>query len=125
MKKAFAKVRILYLILFFSGFAGLGYEMVWTRMLSVVLGHEIVAVLAVVAAFFSGLALGAWSLDGVVSRSLQPGRWYAVLELGIGLWSLFVIMIMPVTNRFAASLAGIDPSVISLLFSSSIRNCSR
>jgi spermidine synthase len=111
MKKEIAKVRILYLILFFSGFAGLGYQMVWTRMLSVVLGHEIVAVLAVVAAFFSGMALGAWSLDGVVSRSLLPGRWYAMLELGIGLWSLILIMIMPAAHRFAATLTGNDPSV--------------
>ena len=56
-------IFLLYLILFFSGFAGLGYELVWTRMLAVGLGHEIPAVLAVVAAFFCGLALGAWVLD--------------------------------------------------------------
>jgi spermidine synthase len=111
MQKSIVKLHTLYLILFFSGFAGLGYEMVWTRMLSVVLGHEIVAVLAVVAAFFSGMALGAWSLDGMVSRSLQPGRWYAMLELGIGIWSLVLIMIMPTTHRFAATLTGNDPSV--------------
>ena len=38
-----------------------GYEIVWTRLFAVGLGHEIPAVLAVVAAFFSGLALGALS----------------------------------------------------------------
>ena len=45
-------------IMFLSGFAGLGYEMVWTRTPSVGLGHEIVSVLAVISAFFRGLAVG-------------------------------------------------------------------
>lgn len=102
----------LYTILFSSGFAGLGYEMVWTRMLAVGLGHEIVAVLAVVAAFFCGMALGAWSLDGSVSRSRQPGRWYAALELTIGIWSLVLIFLIPPANRFAGLLAGGDPSML-------------
>jgi len=107
-----AQQIILYLILFLSGFAGLGYEMVWTRMFSVGLGHEIIAVLAVVGAFFCGMALGALSLDGAVSRSRRPGRWYAVLELGIGLWSIILIFLIPAANEFAASLTGADPSVI-------------
>jgi spermidine synthase len=100
----------LYAILFLSGFAGLGYEMVWTRMLAVGLGHEVVAVLAVVAAFFCGMALGAWALDGKVSRSARPGRWYALLELAIGLWSLILIPLIPAANRLAASMMGSDPS---------------
>ena len=49
-----------YALFFISGVAGLGYEILWARMLSAGLGHEIVSVLAVVSAFFSGLALGAW-----------------------------------------------------------------
>ena len=89
----------LFLLLFFSGAAGLGYEMVWTRMLSTVLGHEIVAVLAVVAAFFSGLALGSWVLDRPVGASRRPGRWYAGLELAIGLWSLVLGIFFPWVSR--------------------------
>src|SRR5215510_9919417 len=46
-----------------SGFAGLGYEIVWTRVLSVALGTEMMAVLGAVAGFFGGLALGAFTLD--------------------------------------------------------------
>ena len=47
---------LLHLLLFGSGLAGLGYEMVWTRLLTVGLGHEMVSVLAVVSAFFAGFA---------------------------------------------------------------------
>ena len=103
------RIFALYLLLFFSGAVGLGYEMVWTRMLSVALGHEIIAVLAVVAAFFSGMALGSWALDRPVSVSKYPGRWYAGLELAIGLWSLVLALIFPWAVRFAAGLIGADP----------------
>ena len=34
---------IFYLLFFLSGVAGLGYEILWTRMLSAGMGHEIVA----------------------------------------------------------------------------------
>ena len=41
-----------------SGFAGLGYQIVWTQQCSSWLGHESAAVLALVSAFLGGLALG-------------------------------------------------------------------
>jgi spermidine synthase len=50
----------LHAIAFLSGIAGLGYELVWTRMLALGLGHELPAVLAVLTAFFLGLAAGGW-----------------------------------------------------------------
>lgn len=101
---------IIYFVFFLSGVAGLGYEVLWTRMLSVSLGHEIVSVLAVVSAFFSGIALGAWLLDKPVSRSSNPARWYAGLEIIIGLWALILVFALPVLNPIASKLIGITPS---------------
>jgi spermidine synthase len=99
-----------YLVLFLSGSAGLGYEMVWTRMLSSVLGHEIISILAVVAAFFGGVALGSWALDRPVGNSRYPGRWYAALELAIGLWSAFLTILFPWASGIAFELMGGDPA---------------
>src|SRR5207237_8876408 len=65
----------LYLLFFLSGAAGLGYQMVWSKMFAAGLGHEMPAVLAVVCAFMGGMAIGAWTLDGVVARSRRPGYW--------------------------------------------------
>ena len=67
-------LRILLILVFFSGAAGLLYEIVWTRMFAIGLGHEMPSLLAVVAAFFSGLAIGALALDGRISRSRRPAR---------------------------------------------------
>ncbi len=57
-----------------SGFAGLGYQIVWTQQSATWLGHESAAVLAVVAAFFGGLAIGALTLGAYVDRSRRPAR---------------------------------------------------
>ena len=50
---------VLLLALLFSGFAALGYELLWTRLLSLVLGSESLAVLGVLAGFFGGMVFGA------------------------------------------------------------------
>ena len=89
------RAHSLYLLIFLSGVVGLGYEMAWTRMLAVSLRHEIASVLAVVSAFFGGLALGSWSLDGPVRRSPRRGLWYAGLEAVIGLWGLVLLWLIP------------------------------
>src|SRR5213082_977433 len=62
-------IPFLYALFFLSGGAGLGYQMVWSRMLSAGLGHEMPAVLAVVGAFMGGMAIGAWVLDHRIARS--------------------------------------------------------
>jgi spermidine synthase len=99
----------LYVITVFCGLAGLGYEIVWTRMLSVALGHEILSVLAVLAAFFSGLALGAIIFDRLIGTSLVPGRWYALLEFVVGGWALALCDIIPWANEHVPALLGVDP----------------
>uniref|UniRef100_UPI0040576613 spermine/spermidine synthase domain-containing protein n=1 Tax=Candidatus Electrothrix sp. TaxID=2170559 RepID=UPI0040576613 len=104
--------KILYLFFFLSGIAGLGYEILWTRMLAVSLGHETMSTLAVLTAFFGGLALGAWFLDRPVSRSSRPRLWYAGLELLIGLWALALLLLIPQLNPVAASLIGVEPTAI-------------
>jgi spermidine synthase len=74
-----------------SGFAGLGLQIVWTQQSALWLGHENVAVLAVVAAFFGGIAVGALSLGGRIDQSTRPAFWYAACEAIIGVWSLALI----------------------------------
>ena len=110
--EAAADLQIARTVLFLSGFAGLGYEMLWTRMLSTVLGHEISAVLAVVAAFFCGCALGSWALDGPVRRSPDPVRWYAWIEVVIGSWSLALSALLPLVVATAAGVIGAEPGAL-------------
>src|SRR5204863_7023954 len=93
-----------------SGFAGLGYQIVWTQQCALWLGHESAAVLAVVAAFFGGLAVGAFVGGPRIDRSARPGRWYAASEALIGAWSLVLALLMPPASRWLLELPGAQPS---------------
>ncbi len=85
-------MRLAWALMLASGFAGLGYQVVWTQQASLWLGHEAPAVLAVVTAFFGGLALGALALGARIARSAWPQRWYAGCELVIAAWSLVLVL---------------------------------
>jgi len=74
-----------------SGAAALIWQIVWTAQWSRALGHEIVAVLGVVAAIFAGMAAGAGVLAARIEASAHPARWYAAFEAILGLWGLGLI----------------------------------
>ena len=93
-----------------SGFAGLGYEIVWTRELSLALGTEMMAVLGAVAGFFGGLALGAFALDRPIRRARSPRSAYAALEAVIGLWGLISVWLLPAAGRALSPLLGTEPA---------------
>ena len=111
MRHTASKSILLYAIFVLSGSCGLGYQVVWSRLFALGFGHELPAVLATIAAFFGGLSLGAWILDGPISRSDFPGRWYGALELVIGVWGLFSIVIIPRCNDLALKSIGLEASV--------------
>ena len=84
-----------------SGVAGLGYEILWTRLLALSLGSEILGVLGVITGFFAGLALGAWRLQGRIARSRDPLRLFIRLELTGALWAALSPLLL---HRLAAIL---------------------
>ena len=93
-----------------SGCAALGYQIVWTQQSALWLGHEAAAVLAVVAAFFGGLAAGALVLGPRIDRSTKPARWYAACEAVIGSWSLLLAFFMAPAAWRMLELAGPEPA---------------
>ena len=95
-----------------SGFAALGYQIVWTQQAALWLGHESAAVLAVVAAFFGGIAAGALALGPAVDRSRRPLRWYVGCEIVIGLWSLLLAYAMAPFSAWVVTLTGAEPGPI-------------
>ncbi|MBX3269280.1 MAG: fused MFS/spermidine synthase [Sandaracinaceae bacterium] len=82
---------------FASGVAGLAYEVVWQRLLAVVLGNASFATAAVLAAVMGGMGAGAW-LAGRVADRVRPLALYGALELGLGASALAV----PALAAFAA-----------------------
>ena len=95
-----------------SGFAALGYQIVWTQQASLWLGHEAAGVFAVVGAFFAGLSLGAFALSGPIERSDVPWRWYAGCELLIALWGVVLVVLLGPATETMLSWIGPAPSPI-------------
>src|SRR4051812_38744401 len=99
-------------LVFLSGMAGLGYQMVWSRQFGMGLGTEMASVLAVVCAFLGGMAVGSWALDKPLGSTRYPGRWYAALEGAIGVWAIFSTFLIPALQKTALSLIGLEPSFL-------------
>jgi spermidine synthase len=87
-----------------SGAAALVYEVTWTRLFSLQLGHTVAAASTVLAAFMGGLAIGAW-LAGVASAHVRwtALRTYALLELVIAACALLLPMALRATVPLLAS----------------------
>ena len=93
-----------------SGFAAMGYEIVWTQQSSLWLGHESAAVLAVVAAFFGGLAVGGLALGQRIEASARPVHWYAGCELVVALWGAILLVIASPFSGWVLRTIGVQPS---------------
>lgn len=102
--------RAALIVMAVSGFAGLGYQIVWTQQFALWLGHEAAAVLAVIAAFFGGLAAGALALGPRIDRSPRPGRWYVACELVIALWSVALTVLMAPYSAWVLDVTGAQPA---------------
>jgi spermidine synthase len=96
-----------FLILFaVSGAAALIYEVVWTRLLTLHMGHGLAAASAVLAAFMGGLAAGAGAA-GRYANKLPRRRaltLYAGLEIAIGILAVLMpLLLMAVRPLLAAT----------------------
>lgn len=98
------------LLMLASGAAALGYQIVWTQQAAVWLGHESAAVLAVVTAFFGGLALGSLALGPRIERSARPARWYAGCELLAAAWAGVLAACLAPAGRLLLAWTGPQPS---------------
>ncbi len=74
-----------------SGAAALVYEVTWTRLLTLQLGHTVAAASTVLAAFMGGLALGAWLAGRFSLRSLRA---YATLEILVAMAALVLPLVL-------------------------------
>lgn len=111
----------IYLFLFFlSGFAGLCYQVVWIRELSVIFGKTNAAVTTVVSVFMLGLGLGSiyWGKKRILPGTLS--RTFSFLQFGIGGGSLILLVIFPYLSVIFKNLVNLlglsDTSILMVIF---------
>lgn len=85
--------KIILFCFFFSGFAALMYEVVWTRFLSLIFGTSTYAFSTMLTAFMAGLALGSYAMSKIVDRVKDPVGTFIFVELGIGLYGILLLLL--------------------------------
>ena len=97
--------RALVLALFaLSGASGLVYEVVWTRLLTTVLGNTVYAAGTVLSAYMAGLGLGSFWGGRLADRRPDPLRVFGLIECALG----------PVAFYLTLGLAGLTPAYVWL-----------
>jgi len=92
-----------------SGFAALGYEVVWTRLLTFFVGNSTYAFTIMLASFLTGLAVGAAVAAKVVDRLSDAFFSLSVVQLLIGLTmceGLFLFPHTPYVDRLVSEALG-------------------
>lgn len=93
MRKSF------YFYFFFSGLAGLIYEVLWVRLFVLVMGGTVYSFTTVLVGFMAGLTLGGWLGGKYADRMVQsPLLVYGVLEGLIGLYCLLIPLLISGLN---------------------------
>lgn len=102
-------------LLFGSGFASLVYQIIWMRELGLLFGSTAHAAAGTLAVFFGGLAIGGVIWSRRAPRSKAPLSEYGLLEIGIGLSSVFYFGLMPLYSILYTPLHGIFGDSTTLL----------
>src|ERR1700685_2093838 len=97
----------LLLVLFIgSGCAALIYEVVWFQLLQLVIGSSAVSLGVLLGTYMGGMCAGSLLLSRVISRREHPLRVYGLLELGIGLFGVAVLFVIPMLNGIYTAAVG-------------------
>jgi spermidine synthase len=78
-----------------SGAGALIFEVVWTRVLSLVLGSSTQAFTIMLTTFLAGLALGSAAATRLLRRLPDPILAFALTEVAAGAWAFFGIRLFP------------------------------
>jgi spermidine synthase len=94
-------VIALALLFILSGAAGLIYESVWARYISLLVGHSAYAQVIVLVMFLGGMAIGSLAVGKRSERIRSPLLWYAIVEAVIALIAMAFHPAFIATTSFA------------------------
>ena len=80
--------RAIFALFFCSGIAGLVYQVLWLRRLSLVFGVSVYAASTVLAAFMAGLAIGSLLAGRVLRRRIPALQAFGIAEILVGVTGL-------------------------------------
>jgi spermidine synthase len=104
---------LLWLLFAGSGCSALIYEIVWYQMLQLAIGSTTVSLAFLLATYMGGLCLGSLWLPRFRRAGQHPLKVYAALELGIAVFGILVLILLPLVNR--VYVAGVEHGLPGML----------
>ncbi|MBN2091511.1 fused MFS/spermidine synthase [candidate division KSB1 bacterium] len=102
---AFSKMTKLALMLFaVSGFCAMAYQVIWTRLLSLIIGPTIYAFTIVVTTFIAGLAIGTLIWGKIGNHSQKPFFWLILTQFGAAITALLISQLLGNSQIFFSKL---------------------
>jgi spermidine synthase len=106
-----------------SGFAALGYQVVWTRLLAIFTLNAVFSFTIMLATFLAGLALGSALMSRRIDRVQRPLALFGALQLAIGLCGVLVLFVfakLPTLVQIFASIPDYVTALGAELFTAAI-----
>jgi spermidine synthase len=97
-----AAAGLLTLVFFASGFSALLFETLWFGQAGLTFGGSVSASALVLSSFMGGMAVGNGLAARLGHRIRSPIRFFAVLELAIGIAGLALVLLLPRATPFVA-----------------------
>ncbi|MBL8810154.1 MAG: hypothetical protein JNM43_08260 [Planctomycetaceae bacterium] len=82
-----------------SGASALTLEILWQRQMFLAFGASAPATTAVLTAIFLGIALGSRASAGLLRRIRRGAYWFAMAEIGVGLFGTLVPFVIPYAEQ--------------------------
>ena len=101
-----------------GGIAALGYEVLWTRILVLVVGSSSNAFAAMLGLYLLGLALGGLLIGGRLGRDQQPAKTFQYLQLAVAVSALMGVAlfgVLPSAALFGFAWLGTAPWSIAII----------
>ena len=98
-----------------SGCSALIYEIVWYQLLQLVIGSTAISLGVLLATFMGGLCIGSLWLPRYLAKRppMHPLRTYGLIEIGIGVFGVLELILMPMVDSiYAAAVSHGMPSIL-------------
>jgi spermidine synthase len=96
LKQELLQRRVLLIVFALSGFSAMIYEVVWTRILTLILGSTVYSYATMLSTFLLGLAIGSFIFSLLLKRFAHPLLLLAMVQGGIALFSFTGELFFPV-----------------------------
>lgn len=107
--------RVVFGLFYVSGIAGLIYQVLWLRRLSLVFGVTVYAASTVLAAFMAGLAIGSALSSRILRRGLSPLAAFGIAEILVGVTGLLSPFLLDAASSLYAALHRTAPDSLTVL----------